>query len=396
MSFTVNVGNGANQLTAMLPTSGPGGRTLTSISRGATSVPFTLMTVKGQQYAMFPAASGAHTAAYAVGGGPGIVAARTTDVSADRATMTWRTDEPASSVVLLGTDAGSLTAVDRIAERTGDHAVTVDSLAPGSRYVYRVRSTSADGTVETWPALDRPPATFTTPSLDRAAPQIRDIRATALPDGTARVTWRTDEPATSTVHFGRSGRLANQRLHDELTREHSVVLTGLAARRTFGIRVSSSDAAGNVARSAVRRLRSSGTGIAVQTLEGFRTGTWTSGLVLDGSGFGSLTMSGRGSATYTSEVLDSGQKVDWLRAVLHGTIPAGTSATVQIRTGATPAHGASWSSWTSPRSNGDSLKRSGRYLQYRVRLTASATAVPDITGIGFTNTGVRRHEGELH
>ena len=395
LSFTVNVGTGANQLTAMLPTSGPGGRTLTSVSRGATAVPITLMTVKGQQYAMFDAAAGAHTATYVVGGSPGIAQAQATDVSADRATMTWRTDEPSSSVVLLGTDAGSLATVDRIAERTGEHAVTIDSLAPGRRYVYRVRSTSADGTVETWPAMDRPPAVFTTRSLDRTAPRIRDIRATALPDGTARVTWRTDEPATSTVRFGRAGRLGSMRLDDELTREHSVVLTGLAARRTFEIRVSSGDAGGNVARSAVRRLRSSGPGIAIQTLEGFRTGTWTSGLVLDGAGFGSLTMAGRGSASYTSEVLDSGQKVDWLRAVLQGTVPAGTSATVRIRTGATPETGASWSAWTSPRSNGDSLKSSGRYLQYRVQLTASATAVPDITAVGFTHTGVRRHEGEL-
>ena len=396
LSFTVNVGAGANQLTAMLPTSGPGGRTLSTINRGATSVPFTLMTVKGQQYALFPAGAGPHTASYAVGGGAGIAAARATDVSSDQATLTWQTDEPASSVVLLGTDADSLATVDRIAERTGDHAVTVDSLTPGRRYVYRVRSTSADGTVATWPALDRPPAAFRTPRADRAAPRIRTVRTTTLPDGTARVTWRTDEPATSTVDFGRGGRLGSTRLDDDLTRTHAVVLTGLDARRAYRVRVSSTDASGNVGRTAVRRLRSAGHGIGFQTLEAFRTGTWTSGLVLDGTGFGSLTTARRGTATYTSEVTDSGQKVNWLRAVLHGSIPAGSRATVQVRTGSTAEPGTSWTAWTSPRNDGDALKVSGRYLQYRLRLTATGSAAPRITAVGFTHSGTPEHEGEVH
>ncbi|PUA80728.1 DUF4082 domain-containing protein [Nocardioides currus] len=396
MSFTVNVGAGANQLTSMLPTSGPGGRTLTTITRGGTAVPITLMTVKGQQYAMFAAASGAHTATYVVGGTPTIAEAQASAITADSAKLTWQTDEPATSAVLLGTDAGSMKTVDRVGGRTGDHAITLDSLQPGRRYVFRVRSTSADGTVVTWPALDQRPASFTTRSLDRAAPRISGVRVAALPDGTARVTWSTDEPATSTVRFGRGTRLGSIRLDDRLTRDHAVVLTGLDARRAYGFRVSSADETGNTAHGAVRRLRTARHGVGVQTLEAFRTGTWTSGLVLDDSGFGSLTLAGRGSATYTSGVVDSGQKVDWLRAVLHGTVPAGTSATLQVRTGATSKAGASWSAWTSPRTNGDPLKRSGRFLQWRLRLTASGTAVPDITGIGFTNTGTHHEESELH
>ena len=175
-----------------------------------------------------------------------------------------------------------------------------------------------------------------------------------------------------------------------------MVLTGLAARRTFELRVSSGDADGNVARSAVRRLRSSGPGIAIQTLEGFRTGTWTSGLVLDGAGFGSLTMAGRGlgvlhlrGARLRAEGRlaargPAGQRPR--RHQRHGADPHGRHARAPAPPGPRgPAHAA----------DGDSLKSSGRYLQYRVQLTASATAVPDVTAVGFTHTGVRRHEGEL-
>ena len=71
LSFTVGIGVGATGLTAMLPTTGPGGSTLTAVTRGGTAVPFTTMTVKGQQYAVFPAVGGAHQATYAAGGGGG-------------------------------------------------------------------------------------------------------------------------------------------------------------------------------------------------------------------------------------------------------------------------------------------------------------------------------------
>jgi methionine-rich copper-binding protein CopC len=396
LSFTVNIGAGADRLTAMLPTTGPGGRTLSAVTRGGTSVPYTLMTVKGQQYALFAAASGAYTATYGAGGAPAISEARASDLSADSATVSWTTDEPSSSALLLGSTGSSMRTVERVGGSTGDHEITVDSLAPGRRYTYRVRSTSADGTVETWPALDRPPASFTTPRRDSSAPRISQVRAQSLPDGTARVTWRTSEPATSTVRFGKGARLGRVGLDATLTRSHSVVITNLAPRRTYRFRVASSDGSGNQARSVVRRVRTTGPGVAVQTLEGFRSGTWTAGLVLDGTGYGSLTMAGRGTASYTSDVIDTAQQVDWLRAVIRGSVPRGTSASVQVRTGSGARPGAGWSDWTSPRSNGDWLKRSGRYLQFRVVLTATATAAPRITAVGFTNTGDLRSEGEVN
>ena len=50
LSFTVGVGAGATGLTGMLPTTGPGGRVLASISRGGTALPFTRMTEIGRAH----------------------------------------------------------------------------------------------------------------------------------------------------------------------------------------------------------------------------------------------------------------------------------------------------------------------------------------------------------
>ena len=71
LGFTIGVGAGATNLTAMLPSTGPGGTTLTSLTRGSTTVAVTTMTVKGQQYAVFPAVGGTYRASYGAGGARG-------------------------------------------------------------------------------------------------------------------------------------------------------------------------------------------------------------------------------------------------------------------------------------------------------------------------------------
>ncbi|HEX8090495.1 MAG TPA: hypothetical protein VF762_16670 [Blastocatellia bacterium] len=63
LSFTVTASAGANGLTAMVPlTSGSG--SLTGITRGAIPVAYTVETIKGVQYALFPATPGAYQASY--------------------------------------------------------------------------------------------------------------------------------------------------------------------------------------------------------------------------------------------------------------------------------------------------------------------------------------------
>jgi hypothetical protein len=64
MTFSVSAATGANGLQVMLPTQGPSG-TLTTITSGGSSVPFTTQTIKGIQYAFFTAVTGSYTATYA-------------------------------------------------------------------------------------------------------------------------------------------------------------------------------------------------------------------------------------------------------------------------------------------------------------------------------------------
>ena len=179
------------------------------------------------------------------------------------------TEEPGTSTVRLGTSPGNLSTRVSLAGRTTDHLAELEGLAPATRYYYRLESRGPGGALTTWPAAHAAPASFTTTGADRRAPRISDLRVVPMPDGTARVTWRTDEPATSLVRYGRAGR--SQRglgLDDRLVRRHVVVVTHLAATRAYTAQVGSRDAAGNAARGRTTRFRSQARGLAMFTARG--------------------------------------------------------------------------------------------------------------------------------
>ncbi|NMO52479.1 DUF4082 domain-containing protein [Actinoplanes sp. TBRC 11911] len=176
LSFTVNVGSGANGLTGMVPTAGPGGVTLTTLTRAGAAVPFTRTTIKGVEYASFTAAPGTYAAGYGTAAASVAPQRRASNPAPDSrapavsglsvvarpdgtATVGWTTGESAAATLLIGTEPAGLES------RAGDpggtrHEVVVPRLTPLETYYYRLRSQDAAGNVTLWPALDKPPASF--------------------------------------------------------------------------------------------------------------------------------------------------------------------------------------------------------------------------------------------
>ncbi|KQW48025.1 hypothetical protein ASC77_16660 [Nocardioides sp. Root1257] len=389
LGFTIAVGSGASRLTAMLPVAGPGGTVLSSLTRGGTAVAFTTMTVKGQQYAVFPASAGTWSAAYgagSAGSAAAVSAARVASSPSGEATVRWRSGAPGTSTVRFGTSAGRLDRVTTSAGSTARHSLTVDGLAAGRRYFYRVLTRGADGHLRTWPRRDRPPATFRTPAADHRAPVPTAVRALSLPDGTARVSWRTAEPATSVVHFtDRSTPGVGSRRDDGLVRRHTVVLTGLATETAYRLTVGGTDAAGNSGSGTPIRLRTRAPGVALQTALGFRTGRLSGDVRVSRAGFGALALPAGGVGTFISTVQDARQKVSWTAMVLDATRPAGSRVVVAVRTGDRSRPDGTWSRWR--RVEGTRLDRPGRYLQVRVRMTAPYGSRALVRAIGFSHDG---------
>jgi hypothetical protein len=85
---------------------------------------------------------------------------------------------------------------------------------------------------------------------DTTPPTISHVAAQGHADGSATITWSTDEPSSSRIDYGTSSGALNQTKSDAgLSTSHSIDLSGLGAGAGYFFRVTSQDAAGNSATS---------------------------------------------------------------------------------------------------------------------------------------------------
>jgi hypothetical protein len=94
------------------------------------------------------------------------------------------------------------------------------------------------------------------------------------------------------------------------------------------------------------------------------------------------------TGTFTSSVFDSGKAGSlWGVANWTANLPAGTTVTVQTRSGNTATPDATWSAWTNVTNGGSVASPSARFLQYQITLTTTdPTLTPTIFSISFNWT----------
>ncbi|MGH7724670.1 MAG: N,N-dimethylformamidase beta subunit family domain-containing protein [Candidatus Eiseniibacteriota bacterium] len=165
LSFAIAVGAGARNLQAMLPRNA-GGAQLLSLTRNAAPVVFALMTLKGREYAVFPADAGNWVATFA----PDLVAPVISNVVATpaalgtSATITWDTDEASDSRVDYGTSPGTLDQNVSSAANVTGHSLLLSGLSTGTTYYYRVTSADESDNSTTEPNPPAAPLSFATPT----------------------------------------------------------------------------------------------------------------------------------------------------------------------------------------------------------------------------------------
>lgn len=171
---------------------------------------------------------------------PPVITSGPTAAAADcSATITWTTDEAATSGVAYGTT----TAYGNTASTAGhstSHSVVLTGLVPSATYHYQVSSTDAAGNGPTQ-SSDR---TFATTA--GAAPLITVGPLATTSGGTSSVvTWTTNEAATSQVEYGLTASYGSSSSVAGYDTAHAVTLAGLAPETTYHYRVLSSDSCGN-------------------------------------------------------------------------------------------------------------------------------------------------------
>jgi len=101
-------------------------------------------------------------------------------------------------------------------------------------------------------------------------------------------------------------------------------------------------------------------------------------------GTATTTPSYNASGTLTSSVFDAGGTVDWKSVKWSEGKPAGTDVTVAVRCGSTATPDASWTAWAQVANGGQNPHADSRYMQYRVTLSTTGSAVsPEVWGIAF-------------
>src|SRR5206468_4269022 len=120
-----------------------------------------------------------------------------TDITTTSVTITWTTDEPATSRVEYGTTTsyGSLSPAD--ATLVISHSVKIGRATSRERDHYFVRGRDAAGNLSASAAY-----AFSTTAPDTTGPVITDVQATNITTTSVTITWTTDEPATSRVEYG--------------------------------------------------------------------------------------------------------------------------------------------------------------------------------------------------
>jgi len=183
---------------------------------------------------------------------PGIIVAKPpvisdikySDIEKTSATVTWKTDNDANSIVIYCLEDGNICQNAKDDTLTTSHSVKLTDLEEGKAYHITVKSMVGDVDA----SQDAPYVLRTSAAQDTTPPVITEVKAVNLVGTSATITWRTDEPATSQVSYGTSagyGTLQPEQTDTTMLTSHSVMLNGLPAGTVFHYKVTSRDAAGN-------------------------------------------------------------------------------------------------------------------------------------------------------
>ncbi len=179
--------------------------------------------------------------------GPVISSIDVSNISTSGATVTWSTDEAASSQVEYGTTISYGTFSSLNSSLVSSHSRGLSGLSPSTVYHYRVISKDAADNSST---SGNGSFTSAGASADTTGPVISSVLAQSITTGSATLSWTTDEPATSQVDFGLSDTYGSSTTKNEsLLMSHQQIITGLSAGSTYHFRVKSKDSAGNLSAS---------------------------------------------------------------------------------------------------------------------------------------------------
>ncbi len=201
-----------------------------------------------------------------------VISSVSSSVSDLTATITWTTNIEADSFVVYDTDSSVPEASSKeqgsALKTNTNHSVTVAGLSANTTYYYRVKSTRVNGGTSIYSTINSfsvgaDPSVVAIEEAEAAAssggggmliidktdkipPTITNINAVAIDSKSIRISWETDEDATSFVEYGQDLFFGSVYGEWSSSTDHEVVLTELSSGTSYYYRALSSDSWGNL------------------------------------------------------------------------------------------------------------------------------------------------------
>ncbi len=183
-----------------------------------------------------------------------------TQDSFDAFTISWTTNESATSFVELSTASDfSNSLVFGKYNSVKNHAISLLALSPATTYFYRVRSSAE------FEMVSGSYSFVTSVGPDTTAPLISNILISKITDNGATISWDTSENADSILYIGETANydkiFGNS---GNLILNHAVDVAGLSSATTYFYQIVSKDSAGNVTYGAMGSFTTNSLGDAPQ------------------------------------------------------------------------------------------------------------------------------------
>lgn len=179
---------------------------------------------------------------------PSMTSIYATGMTGSSAHITWTTDEAATSIVNFGTTSpvtSSNSTVVSLGTLVNNHDLFITGLSSNTTYYFTVTSADAWGNVATSAQM----SFATTAPADVTGPVISAISLVDLSPTSTRVTWTTNELATSYVRFGTATPIttvnSTQTGNSLLSTSHDLMLSGLSTGTVYYYIITSQDNSSN-------------------------------------------------------------------------------------------------------------------------------------------------------
>jgi hypothetical protein len=168
-----------------------------------------------------------------------ITSGPTVNPSSNSATITWTTNGNAANIIHYGTDPNNLSEKHYQPGGSKEHSITLSNLQPGTTYYYAIMTD--DNTVRRKGQFTTQGSTAsaTTPSTSNTARSTAGLTHTppqlsVVGDRYATITWSTNLPSSSQVHYGTDKNNLNQFATGQWgSSNHTVQLNSLQPGTTY-------------------------------------------------------------------------------------------------------------------------------------------------------------------